>query len=119
MSLNLPDHIQLPTSEQRHNLPIAQIALYSIVYCVQFFIRARQEWMYWTSSRRSRNTARCLLRGSFNFVNIVCKCKLVGGQECKPELKSSPVRIAGNAIYLAADNPDKTIVVIIVVLQGV
>jgi hypothetical protein len=73
MSLSLPDHVTLPTSPGRHNLAIAEISAYGVIWLFQIAIRSGQEWRYWSSKRKSRHPVRCILRGFFNLIGVVAQ----------------------------------------------
>jgi hypothetical protein len=76
MSFSLPSHVTLPTSAERHNLAIAEIAVFAVIWLVQFCTRSLQQWHYWSSKRKRRNVARCVFRGVVNLMGVVAESKL-------------------------------------------
>jgi hypothetical protein len=76
MSLNLPDHIRLPISPGKRNLAIAQVAIFGTILPIHFCIRSIQTWRYWPHKKR-QSMAICILRGFWNFINIVAMSKTV------------------------------------------
>jgi hypothetical protein len=55
MSLNLPDHIRLPTSLGKHNLAIAQIAILPVLSAKLAIVAAKEEAEKYRSMSSQRN----------------------------------------------------------------
>lgn len=58
-----------------HNIAIAQVILFSIIYLVQLPVRYKQEWKYWHHTKR-QHPVRCALYSGWSMVALLAMSKL-------------------------------------------
>lgn len=124
MSFNLPDHVELPTSPARHNLAIAEIAIFGAILPFQFFIKLMQEWQHWgIHHKHRRHPIRCFFRAWFSILAILCQSKFSYQHAIQiinvNVNRVHTVRIIGFALYISTKDPAKSVVVAEVILQSV
>jgi hypothetical protein len=69
MSFNLPTNFELPASPERHNIALAEIAIFAALLPIQLGVRYLQIRRN-AKARGDGNPLRCFLRAWLNFVVI-------------------------------------------------